>query len=171
MIRSWRADHLALKLTPGPDMALTLTRGMTQDFASPGVSVPAPSLLGFVQIPPDRPWPGRYFFWRNRPRVVSGREAGEALPTGLPGRARDPPQPQSARTGRRLWRRGKAARSSSRGFMHGSAQSARSSVFRSPSCRNSRIRRKAPSGCRCSFGVFLRSLRLCSGATYAFGAA
>lgn len=42
---------LALKLTPGPDMALTLSRGMTQGFRAAWVSVLGTISAGFVQIP------------------------------------------------------------------------------------------------------------------------
>ncbi len=42
---------LALKLTPGPDMALTLSRGMTQGFRAAWVSALGTSCAGLVQIP------------------------------------------------------------------------------------------------------------------------
>jgi threonine/homoserine/homoserine lactone efflux protein len=42
---------LALKITPGPDMALTLSRGMTQGFRAAWVSVLGTISAGFVQIP------------------------------------------------------------------------------------------------------------------------
>ncbi|AMD48804.1 LysE family translocator [Bordetella holmesii] len=45
------AADLALKLTPGPDMALTLTRGMTQGFRVAWLSVLGTWSAGFVQIP------------------------------------------------------------------------------------------------------------------------
>jgi threonine/homoserine/homoserine lactone efflux protein len=45
------AADLALKLTPGPDMALTLTRGMTQGFRVAWLSVLGTFAAGFVQIP------------------------------------------------------------------------------------------------------------------------
>lgn len=45
------AADLALKLTPGPDMALTLTRGMTQGFRVAWMSVLGTFCAGFVQIP------------------------------------------------------------------------------------------------------------------------
>jgi len=45
------AADLALKLTPGPDMALTLTRGMTQGFRIAWLSVLGAFCAGFVQIP------------------------------------------------------------------------------------------------------------------------
>ncbi|AKQ61170.1 LysE family translocator [Bordetella hinzii] len=45
------AADLALKLTPGPDMALTLTRGMTQGFRIAWLSVLGTWSAGFVQIP------------------------------------------------------------------------------------------------------------------------
>lgn len=45
------AADLALKLTPGPDMALTLTRGMTQGFRVAWLSVLGVFCAGFVQIP------------------------------------------------------------------------------------------------------------------------
>ncbi|WP_186332284.1 LysE family translocator [Bordetella genomosp. 13] len=45
------AADLALKLTPGPDMALTLTRGMTQGFRIAWLSVLGTFCAGFVQIP------------------------------------------------------------------------------------------------------------------------
>jgi threonine/homoserine/homoserine lactone efflux protein len=45
------AADLALKLTPGPDMALTLTRGMTQGFRTAWLSVVGTFCAGFVQIP------------------------------------------------------------------------------------------------------------------------
>ncbi|ARP92525.1 lysine transporter LysE [Bordetella genomosp. 9] len=45
------AADLALKLTPGPDMALTLTRGMTQGFRAAWSSVLGTWAAGFVQVP------------------------------------------------------------------------------------------------------------------------
>jgi len=42
---------LLLKLTPGPDMALTLTRGMTQGFRAAWLSVLGSCAAGLVQIP------------------------------------------------------------------------------------------------------------------------
>lgn len=45
------AADLALKLTPGPDMALTLTRGMTQGFRVAWLSVLGTFSAGFVQLP------------------------------------------------------------------------------------------------------------------------
>jgi threonine/homoserine/homoserine lactone efflux protein len=42
---------LALNLTPGPDMALTLTRGMTQGFRMAWLSVLGVFCAGLVQIP------------------------------------------------------------------------------------------------------------------------
>ena len=42
---------LALKLTPGPDMALTIGRGMTQGFRAAWVSVLGNCTAGLVQIP------------------------------------------------------------------------------------------------------------------------
>jgi threonine/homoserine/homoserine lactone efflux protein len=42
---------LALKLTPGPDMALTISRGMTQGFRAAWVSALGTSSAGFVQAP------------------------------------------------------------------------------------------------------------------------
>ena len=45
------AADLALKLTPGPDMALTLTRGMTQGFRAAWLSVLGTWTAGFVQVP------------------------------------------------------------------------------------------------------------------------
>jgi len=45
------AADLALKLTPGPDMALTLTRGMTQGFRIAWLSVLGTFAAGVVQIP------------------------------------------------------------------------------------------------------------------------
>ena len=45
------AADLALKLTPGPDMALTLTRGMTQGFRTAWLSVLGNWTAGFVQVP------------------------------------------------------------------------------------------------------------------------
>ncbi|MCD0503397.1 LysE family translocator [Bordetella petrii] len=45
------AADMALKLTPGPDMALTLTRGMTQGFRTAWVSVLGTWSAGFIQIP------------------------------------------------------------------------------------------------------------------------
>lgn len=45
------AADLALKLTPGPDMALTLTRGMTQGFRTAWISVLGTWTAGFVQVP------------------------------------------------------------------------------------------------------------------------
>jgi len=45
------AADLALKLTPGPDMALTLTRGMTQGFRTAWYSVLGTFSAGAVQIP------------------------------------------------------------------------------------------------------------------------
>lgn len=42
---------LALKMTPGPDMALTLSRGMTQGVRAAWVSVLGTISAGFVQIP------------------------------------------------------------------------------------------------------------------------
>lgn len=45
------AADIALKLTPGPDMALTLTRGMTQGFRTAWFSVLGTWSAGFVQIP------------------------------------------------------------------------------------------------------------------------
>lgn len=42
---------MALNLTPGPDMALTLTRGMTQGFKTAWVSVLGVFCAGFIQIP------------------------------------------------------------------------------------------------------------------------
>ena len=41
----------ALKLTPGPDMALTLSRGMTQGFRPAFLSVLGNVAAGFVQVP------------------------------------------------------------------------------------------------------------------------
>jgi threonine/homoserine/homoserine lactone efflux protein len=45
------AADLALKLTPGPDMALTMTRGMTQGFRIAWLSVLGTFAAGFVQVP------------------------------------------------------------------------------------------------------------------------
>ncbi|OZI75154.1 lysine transporter LysE [Bordetella genomosp. 12] len=45
------AADLALKITPGPDMALTLTRGMTQGFRIAWLSVLGTWSAGLVQIP------------------------------------------------------------------------------------------------------------------------
>lgn len=45
------AADMALKLTPGPDMALTLTRGMTQGFRTAWYSVLGTWSAGFIQIP------------------------------------------------------------------------------------------------------------------------
>lgn len=45
------AADMALKLTPGPDMALTLTRGMTQGFRTAWYSVLGTFSAGLVQIP------------------------------------------------------------------------------------------------------------------------
>ncbi|CAM3829739.1 LysE family translocator [Bordetella bronchialis] len=45
------AADVALKLTPGPDMALTLTRGMTQGFRVAWLSVLGTFAAGFVQVP------------------------------------------------------------------------------------------------------------------------
>lgn len=42
---------LALNLTPGPDMALTLTRGMTQGFKAAWLSVMGTFAAGIIQIP------------------------------------------------------------------------------------------------------------------------
>lgn len=42
---------LALKMTPGPDMALTITRGMTQGFKIAWLSVLGTGAAGLVQIP------------------------------------------------------------------------------------------------------------------------
>ena len=42
---------LLLKLTPGPDMALTMTRGMTQGFKAAWLSVLGTCTAGLVQIP------------------------------------------------------------------------------------------------------------------------
>jgi threonine/homoserine/homoserine lactone efflux protein len=42
---------LALKFTPGPDMALTLCRGITQGFRAAWVSALGTSCAGFVHIP------------------------------------------------------------------------------------------------------------------------
>lgn len=42
---------LALKMTPGPDMALTITRGMTQGFRVAWLSVLGTCSAGLVQIP------------------------------------------------------------------------------------------------------------------------
>jgi len=42
---------LALNLTPGPDMALTLTRGMTQGFRVAWLSVLGTFAAGIIQIP------------------------------------------------------------------------------------------------------------------------
>jgi threonine/homoserine/homoserine lactone efflux protein len=42
---------LMLNLTPGPDMALTLTRGMTQGFRVAWLSVLGTFAAGFIQIP------------------------------------------------------------------------------------------------------------------------
>ena len=42
---------LMLKLTPGPDMALTMTRGVTQGFRAAWTSVLGTYMAGFVQIP------------------------------------------------------------------------------------------------------------------------
>ena len=42
---------LALKMTPGPDMALTLTRGMTQGFKQAWLSVLGTCSAGLLQIP------------------------------------------------------------------------------------------------------------------------
>lgn len=42
---------LMLKLTPGPDMALTMTRGMTQGFKAAWTSVLGTCTAGLVQIP------------------------------------------------------------------------------------------------------------------------
>ncbi|WP_179283924.1 LysE family translocator [Bordetella genomosp. 10] len=51
MLLLFLAADLALKLTPGPDMALTLTRGMTQGFRIAWLSVLGTFCAGFVQIP------------------------------------------------------------------------------------------------------------------------
>ncbi len=51
MLMLYLAADLALKLTPGPDMALTLTRGMTQGFRVAWLSVIGIFCAGFVQIP------------------------------------------------------------------------------------------------------------------------
>lgn len=45
------AADAALKLTPGPDMALTLSRGMTQGFRPAFHSVLGNVAAGFVQVP------------------------------------------------------------------------------------------------------------------------
>lgn len=45
------AADFALKLTPGPDMALTLTRGMTQGFRAAWLSVLGNVTAGVVQVP------------------------------------------------------------------------------------------------------------------------
>ncbi len=45
------AADAALKLTPGPDMALTLSRGMTQGFRPAFLSVLGNVAAGFVQVP------------------------------------------------------------------------------------------------------------------------
>lgn len=45
------AADAALKLTPGPDMALTLSRGMTQGFHPAFLSVLGNVAAGFVQVP------------------------------------------------------------------------------------------------------------------------
>ncbi len=45
------AADAALKLTPGPDMALTLTRGMTQGFRPAFHSVLGNVAAGFIQVP------------------------------------------------------------------------------------------------------------------------
>jgi len=45
------AADLALKLTPGPDMALTLTRGMTQGFRTAWISVLGTWSAGLIQVP------------------------------------------------------------------------------------------------------------------------
>lgn len=42
---------LALKFTPGPDMALTLSRGVTQGFRAAWVSALGTSSAGFVHVP------------------------------------------------------------------------------------------------------------------------
>ena len=42
---------LALKMTPGPDMALTITRGMTQGFRTAWLSVLGTCSAGLIQIP------------------------------------------------------------------------------------------------------------------------
>jgi len=42
---------LALKMTPGPDMALTITRGMTQGFKAAWLSVLGNCSAGLIQIP------------------------------------------------------------------------------------------------------------------------
>ena len=42
---------LLLKLTPGPDMALTLTRGMTQGFKAAWLSVLGTCTAGLIQVP------------------------------------------------------------------------------------------------------------------------
>jgi threonine/homoserine/homoserine lactone efflux protein len=42
---------LALKITPGPDMALTLSRGITQGFRAAWVSALGTSSAGFVHVP------------------------------------------------------------------------------------------------------------------------
>ncbi|ROZ79219.1 LysE family translocator [Ramlibacter sp. WS9] len=42
---------LALKITPGPDMALTLSRGVTQGFRAAWVSALGTSSAGFVHVP------------------------------------------------------------------------------------------------------------------------
>lgn len=42
---------MALKFTPGPDMALTLSRGMTQGFRAAWTSALGTSCAGLVQIP------------------------------------------------------------------------------------------------------------------------
>src|SRR3546814_686808 len=51
MLLLFLAADMALKLTPGPDMALTLTRGMTQGFRTAWFSVLGTSSAGFIQIP------------------------------------------------------------------------------------------------------------------------
>lgn len=45
------AADLALKITPGPDMALTITRGMTQGFRAAWLSVLGVVTAGVVQVP------------------------------------------------------------------------------------------------------------------------
>jgi threonine/homoserine/homoserine lactone efflux protein len=51
LLLAFTLASLLLNITPGPDMMLTLTRGMTQGFRAAFMSVLGTFVAGFVQIP------------------------------------------------------------------------------------------------------------------------
>ena len=83
------AADAALKLTPGPDMALTLSRGMTQGFRPAFHSVLGNVAAGFIQVPAVVL--GLASVLRAFPALFVGiKAAGRSVP-GLPGHQGDHP--------------------------------------------------------------------------------